>query len=343
MSKALKTILILFNQEHLSPNTTINDSDHGTTARESVVKMAHTVGDALKSMEKYQLFYLGICEESSLTNFLDKNKIDLVFNLTESTTDNPFFEIEITELLQKRKIALTGNSAETLKRAMNKAECTKYMAKCGIPVPCSLMIKNLSELSDKKLKFPMIVKPNFEDGSTGIEKSNVVKSIDELKAVAQKFLDNNRPLIIQEFIEGRELNAAIIESHPVKLFGISEIDFSIIKNPLEQILSYSAKWDTQSYEYDKVVSKEVKLSPELYEKISTITFKVCSAINLHNYARIDFRLDVNENLYVIDINPNCDLSTDAGLALIAARKKVAYRDLIEKIALDAYIHHSKGD
>ncbi len=341
MSKILQTILILFNEEHLSPHDASLDSDHGTTARTSVIKMAHTVGDTLLALNKYSISYLGICEKKSLTNYLNKNSVDLVFNLTESTSTNPFFEIEITELLQKRVIAFTGNSAETLKRAMNKAECTEYLRNYDIPVPTSKLIKKIDDLKNNKLSFPLIVKPNFEDGSTGIEKGNVVKNLDELTLVAQKFLEKKRPIILQEFIEGRELNAAIINNNPIKILGISEIDFSVISNPLEKILSYSFKWDTDCFEYDKVVSKPAQLTPALYQKISDITFKVCSTLNLCSYGRIDFRLDKNENPFVIDINPNCDLSTDAGLAIIATSNNVSYSDLVEKIALDAFNYYNE--
>lgn len=255
----------------------------------------------------------------------------VVFNLCESLTSDPRYESSVAVVLERLGVAFTGASSHTLRLALDKYACSEVLRHAGVPTPWSALVRSLDDLPTV-LSFPLIVKPNGEDGSTGIEGSSVVHTRDELLA---RLAVVRGPSILQRYVEGRELNAALLGSAPMEVLPLGEIDFSEMPAGSPRIVSYAAKWDPESAEWRGTRAIEASLSPQLRARVERIAADTARALQLRSYARVDVRVDDRGLPWVIDVNPNCDLAPSAGLALAAQRANMDYESLVLSIIHEA--------
>ena len=247
---------------------------------------------------------------------------DIIFNLCESLDGDPTQEMNIASLFELLKIPYTGSRALTLGLALNKWRVKEILKYYGIPTAdhylCSDPVKSLSNgYSKLKDKFPLIVKPSREDASIGIENNSVVYNDTELKQRIEYVLDEyNQPALIEEFIDGREINVSVVGNavngtDDLIVFPLSEIDFSELPDDYPRIVSYNSKWMYKTVEFagTKAVCPAKDISEELEETIKNTARRVYSIIGASDYARVDFR--VKDNVpYVLELNPNPDIASD---------------------------------
>ncbi|MBF0299582.1 MAG: ATP-grasp domain-containing protein [Oligoflexia bacterium] len=253
------------------------------------------------------------------------------------------YEIEVVKLLERYRVPFTGNSSIALHYSLDKFLCTSILRKNGVNAPYSVVIKSMSEIDQYQYPFPCIVKPNQEDGSTGIDFHAVVDTKQKLYKQVHRLLSQyKRPVLVQRYIDGREINVSMIGNKPCKFWGVSEIDFSGYKDDCPKILNYSSKWLETSLEYKAAISVGPKLKFSTKNSVFELAKKTAEHLHISSYARIDMRLDEKERPYVIDVNPNCDLDPRAGFAKTFAFKGISYRELIYKIIDDAInVHRSE--
>jgi D-alanine-D-alanine ligase len=179
--------------------------------------------------------------------------------------------------------------------------------------------------------FPVIVKPLHEDGSLGISKESVVYNDEALNRQVRYVVERyQQPALIEEFIEGKELNVGLLETDgKVEVLPISEIDYSEFPEGVPKICGYEAKWEVESREYQK--SKPIcpaRLDPALQEKIEHIALKVFKLFGCQDYARVDMRLDLNGKAFVLEVNPNPDISPQSGMARAIKVQGMTYAEFI---------------
>ncbi len=312
----------------------------GIEARASIHGVAHAVKKALRDIGFLNVNIFPIQTLGEIKQLLNASQTDLVFNLCETLNGESHMEIEVVKLLEQYKIPFMGNTSSTLERALGKFKSTALLKKATINVPDSFLLKNISDVEQidfNRLNYKLILKPNEQDGSTGIEFSSVVKNQEELIKQAQFLIDNKQgPIIVQQYIEGREINLAVMGKSVNKFWNCSEIDFSKLSEGTPKILNYSSKWIEDSSEYKKTFGIRPTLSTTLRKKIFEIGNKTVRALDIASYARLDLRIDKDENPFVIDINPNCDLDPAAGLARSASYNSLSYETLILKIVENAF-------
>ncbi len=245
---------------------------------------------------------------------------DLVFNLCEGFRGNSGFEMNMAGLWELLDIPYTGNIARTLCLAQDKAMAKSVFASNGILTPD---FEILSEIPLKtSLLFPLIAKPTCEDASLGIGADSVLYDLESLKRkVAELMFRYKQPILVEQFIQGREFNISVLGNNPPQILPISEIDFSHLGKEFQHITSYEAKWIQDHPLYAKTPSIcPANISGRIKEKLETIGLKVFQALKGKDYGRVDVRMDSNENIYVLEYNPNPAIANDAGFhkALIAA-------------------------
>jgi D-alanine-D-alanine ligase len=274
---------------------------------------------------------------------LKKNKPDVIFNFIELFKDNSRLEMNVVGLLELLGIPYTGASPLALANCQNKALTKRVLNSIRIKTPKFKFVKCLEQDYSKGLNFPIIVKPAYEDASVGIENDSIVENQVQLDTrvdyVINFFL---QPAIIEEFVEGRELNVAILgDKNPIVL-PISEIDFKEMPDNLYNIVSYQAKWDPQHESYHKTIpSCPAKLPKRIEKKAEEIALKAFHAMGCRDYARVDMRLDKNNDLYVLEVNPNPDLTEGAGFMRSAEAAGYTYERMLKKIINLAWARRKK--
>jgi D-alanine-D-alanine ligase len=256
---------------------------------------------------------------------------DIVFNLFEGFDGYPETEPAITNFLDEIGLTYTGCTGTALSFGLDKINTKAHLTEMGAETPrYQLLGPKTSSLF--YLSYPCIVKPYGEDGSNGISEESVVHDLASLeKQVATISRLFGKRALVEEFIDGREFNATVLGTSPPKALPISEIIYSLPPE-LPRILTFSAKWDPQSIYFSgtKAVCP-AEIDTELQERITQTTLRAFRLLGSRGYARVDFRLDSEEKLKIIELNPNPDISPDAGAALQAKAAGLSYNQFIEQI------------
>jgi D-alanine-D-alanine ligase len=267
----------------------------------------------------------------SAKDSLKKLETDIVFNLFEGFDGCPETEPVITNFIAELGLTCTGCSGTALSLGLDKINTKARLAAMGTETPrYQLLGPKTSSLFH--LTYPCIVKPYAEDGSNGISEESVVHDFASLeKQVATISRLFGKRALVEEFLDGREFNATVLGTRPPKALPVSEIIYSLPPG-LPKILTFSAKWDPQSIYYTgtKAVCP-AEIDAELKERITHTALLAFRLLGSGGYARVDFRLDSEEKLKIIELNPNPDISPDAGAALQAKVAGLSYNQFVEQI------------
>ena len=264
---------------------------------------------------------------------LAKVDCDLVFNLCESFAGDDTADFKIAAFLELLKKKYTGSGTHGLLLAQDKAIAKKIFAFHGVHTP--VFAKSYRGRLDfsHDLQFPVIVKPAREDGSIGIEFSAVVSSIKELMErmdwLHQHF---DSPVLIEEYIEGRELYVGIIGNAKPEALPIIELDLSKLPEGTPRIAGAEVKWGkgTKAYRDTKSAIAE-GLADETVFALQQAAIAAYQALELRDYGRIDMRLQADGRVHVIEANPNPWLSSRAEFSMAARKSGRSYTALIEEI------------
>ena len=269
-----------------------------------------------------------------LVNFLKEEQPDLIFNLCESVGNDATHEMHVAGIYELMGIPYTGSNAFTLGIALNKVLVKEILYCNGLPTPRFQLFKSPVRITlDESMAYPLIVKPSREDASIGIEPSSIVSNMGELrKRVRYVIEEYDQPALVEEYIDGRELNVAIMGNRKPVVFPISEIDMSTLPKRYPRIITYNAKWmkGTEEYEHTKGVCPAL-LPPALETQLKEMAMEAYRLLGCRDYARVDFRLSKDHQPYILEVNPNPDISDDAGFARSAGASGYGFEELVGKI------------
>ncbi len=313
------------------------EADPENKAREDVKDVAKDVLRILGT-GGFDIAELGVTNDIPVAiSTLVEMKPDAVFNLCESIHGDNRFESLMPLLMDLENIAYTGSCSFALSLALRKEKVKDILRGCGVPVARGGMVNAVEDCVRVAVGFPAIVKPAREDASVGICSASVVHDQKALERRVAHVLENYRqPALIEEFIDGREIYVSILErmdADPL-VFPFFEIDFSDMPGDRPNIVSFEGKWVEDSIEYKGTRPVRCEgLSAELRSTIAQTALNAFRAVGLRDYGRMDFRLSTSGVPYVIDVNPNCDLSDLAGGYSRAAKAAgLSYKELIVSIA-----------
>jgi D-alanine-D-alanine ligase len=272
-----------------------------------------------------------------LVTFLLEEQPDVVFNLCESVMGHSSLEMCIAGIYELLDIPYTGASAVALGNALNKEIAKSLFTSNKIPTPKYELfpVGSLPE-SRLKLTYPLIVKPVSEDASIGIDDKAVVHTRKDLKEriifIHEEF---HQSALVEEFIDGRELNVALLADGEGVLqpLPISEITFDAMPQGSARIVSYEAKWVEESPLYKTTVPVcPAELPKKIAEQARRIAIDAARIIGLRDYARVDMRLRLPDNkLFVLEANPNPDISHDAGFMRAARMSGRSHEETVVAI------------
>jgi len=179
----------------------------------------------------------------------------------------------------------------------------------------------------------LIVKPEAEDGSLGIDQGSVVGSVKELMErihyVQEEF---NSPALIEEYIEGREIYAGILGNQNPEVLPLVELDLSRLPEGMPKVAGTEVKWEKDSEAYKLTKSAPVEdMDEETQELLSSTALTTYRILKLRDYGRIDMRLTDKGKVYVIEANPNPWLSSNSEFFMAAKKPGRSYADMIAEI------------
>jgi D-alanine-D-alanine ligase len=264
-------------------------------------------------------------------------RADVVVNLAESWAGKARFEAAVAWMLECLGCPYTGSPPRALSLCLDKPLARAVLAQAGVPIPRGTVLESAEAPFDRARlgPGPFIVKPAAQDASHGIDRGSVVEGEDAMRVRVQRLLERGLgPALVEEYIDGRELNVSLVDldGKGPRMLPVAEIEFGPeFPNDAPRILTFAAKWDASSDEYRGSRSVEARdLDPRQRARIEEIALAAWRALGLRDYARIDLRVD-DRGAFVIDVNPNPDLSPGAGLCVAAERAGIAYPELVEGI------------
>jgi len=268
-----------------------------------------------------------------MLNNLRKEKPDVIFNFVEIYKENSRLEMNIAGLYELLGIPYTGAPALSLANCQNKILAKRLLSSGGIRIPHFYIVHAKATRYIHNLNYPLLVKPAYEDASVGIENDSIVNDSKQLRSRIEHVLKYfQQPALIEEFIEGRELNVAVMGDRRLRVLPISEIDFSEMPDHLHNIVSYQAKWDPQHESYHKTIPIcPAPLPKNIEKRAKEIAFKAFKVMGCRDYARVDIRLDKNNKLYVLEVNPNPDITEGAGFMRSAEHSGMTYAQALKRI------------
>lgn len=263
-------------------------------------------------------------------NKLASLKPDVVFNVCDDGFNNEsWMEAHIAAVLDMIGVPYTGSGHWALTTCLDKAYTKMVLEHYGLPTPKFYVAESAGDVKHK-LKYPVIVKPVREDGSVGVKDDAVAESANELKSRITRILKNYRqPALVEEYIEGREFNVSVIGNEDPVALPVSEILFDSASLP-HKIVSYDAKWKSGSkQDRSTPVKCPADINHKLEKKLQGIAVKAYKAMGVTGYGRVDIRMD--KKPYILEINPNPDISAGAGLSRSAKAAGVGYDKFIERV------------
>jgi len=269
---------------------------------------------------------------------LTEHPPELVFNLCESLCGVAANEIAVPAVLDLFGLVYTGSDAVALGLALDKPRSKDLLIGRGVATPpyrVMTSVADVARVAAEPLDYPWFLKLAGEDASVGITEANVLHDRAGLQARAAELLaEFSAPLLAERYVAGREVNVTLIgHGDRLEVLPLHEIDFAAMPAGRPHIVSYAAKWDEHHPDY--AGTKPVPLrdrSPQLIEAIEQTARAAWRAVGLRDYGRVDLRIDGDGRPWVIDVNPNCDISPDAGVARAAAVAGLDYPALVDRIA-----------
>jgi D-alanine-D-alanine ligase len=302
-------VLILYNEPVLSPNHPDAESEH---------EVLYTVEAVSATLAKagFRVSRLGARHDpAALLAGVRAVQPDVVFNLFEGTGDDGTTEAYVAGLLEWLDLPFTGSPFQTLALARNKHLTKSLLRGAGLPTPEFFVVEELP-VAESSLDWPVIIKPAAQDASVGLDQGSVVTSQHRLQERVVSLLNKyGPPVLVEQFIRGRELNVALIEAPELRTLPISEVLFTDKDPEFWPIVTYDAKWRPGSRDYEATPPQyPANVSPKLAERLGTLARRAFRLLGCRDYARVDFRVRPSGKPYILEVNPNPDFSPSAGLA-----------------------------
>ena len=259
---------------------------------------------------------------------------DLVFNLCEGINGHARFEDYVVAALELVRVPFTGCRSWPVTICHRKHVANTLLAAAGVPVPRFAVVHDVTVPAG--IRLPVIVKPSMEDASVGIDEGSVCRTEEELRVRLAKVTAQWEDVLVQEYVGGREFNIGFVGTQALP---VSEIDFSGLPDGNWPIVTYAAKWVPGSvYDQHTIPICPARVTPALESQLVEVARIAWTAMaKCEGYGRVDIRLDDAGRPWVLEVNPDPDLSSDAGLARMGRAFGWDYQTLVMHVVEEALV------
>jgi D-alanine-D-alanine ligase len=323
-------VAILYNEPSLPPDHP--DAYSEREVLETVAQVAHVLGQTNCLVSK-----LGLSRDPApLIETVRRDRPDVVFNLFEGLADWGDTEIYCIGLLEWLRVPFTGCPLRATCLSRDKALTKDLLRSAGLPTANSMLIHGLP-VPECRLQWPVIVKPANQDASVGIEQDSVVQTQAALQSRVAQMLDRyGPPILIEEYIGGREFCVGLYERPELTCMPIAEYEFRSIDG-VWPIITYEGKWTEGSRDYDMSTMKfpAKNVSPPLAERLRNVAERTYRLFGCRDYARLDFRVNDAGEPFVLELNTNPGLNPEAGFALGLQSMGLTWASLVLQLVQNA--------
>ena len=322
-------------------NTFGDENDPLYMSRAGVMDQVNAVAESLNSIgAKYEV--VAVENIKHLTELLGGYRQKLIFNLAEEF----LFSIEqacyVPAICKAFGKSCTGNDTPALLLGQNKINAKNIFLGAGLDCPDGTVINPNQPIAIESLvPDTYFIKPAFCDASEGITEESVVVLPEEIDRAAKliKKLHRrfNQPVIVERYIPHRELNVSVMQDgDKVRVLAIAEIDFSEFSPSQFRIVDYSAKWEEGSFGYENTPRKiPADLTDAQSAQVEQMALAAWRTLGCRDYTRVDFRLDNYNKPYILEVNPNPDISLVGGFAAALEYASVPYERFVETMLNNA--------
>lgn len=254
----------------------------------------------------------------------------LIFNQCETLPGREGGEKKVLEIIKEKGFYYTGNDPDVLDISYDKQKVKEILAPYPVHLPKGAVLK--AEEAHTWDIFPAIVKPSHEHCSLTITEQSVVYDTQSLTEQI-RFINTKlkQPALVEDFIDGREFHVSVWGNENPEMLPVAEMDFSAFTEARKRLCTYDSKFIPGSEHYQKIETLlPAPITTEEYQAIEQAVITAWHGMGCKGYARFDLRLR-DTHFYLLDINPNNDISFDTSFALAAEMMGYSYGKLALKI------------
>jgi D-alanine-D-alanine ligase len=259
---------------------------------------------------------------------------DVVFNLLEEFDGIVTYDQHVVAFLELLRQPYTGCNPRGLMLSRDKSLSKQLLSFHRVPTPQFAVFRRGARFHvPRRLKFPMFVKSTIEDASLGIAQASVVEDAAHLKERIDFVHEQVKSdALVEEYIEGRELYVGVMGNERLTRLPVWEMVFGSMPNSLASIATRKVKWDKRYQErYGITTRAALDLPPALVAQLDRLSRRIYRALGLSGYARMDFRVTPDGNVYVLEANANPNLEAAEDFAESARASGVEYAELLERL------------
>ena len=293
--------------------------------------------DVVSTLRKigHEVQPLGVQDElHPIRSAIDDFKPHVVFNLLEEFHGVAEFDHHVVSFLELLRVPYTGCNPMGMILARGKALSKKLLHYHRLNVPSfAVFPKGTRGRLRRGLRFPLIVKSLTEEASLGISQASIVDGEEKLEERVRFVHDSiGTDAIAEQFIEGRELYVGMLGNKRVQVFPVWEMVFEKLPEGAAAIATARVKHDPGFQEKWGIFQQPAEDLPEEVARTVVRTSKrIYRILELDGYARIDYRLTPDGQLYFLEANPNPEIAEREEFASAAEAAGYNYPDLLQKI------------
>ena len=316
--------------------------DLDRTYRESDAREAETLlGQLVSALGEvgHSVIPVPVCDAgwtAGLARFDPRDYV--VLNWCDGLPGVPYSDVQVAHDLRAAGFTHTGSQYPVLMRSWDKPYVKRLLERWGLPTP-RWHLYDRPETGDWEC-FPAIVKPSHEHASLGLTREAVVLTPAALRERVAYVLDTFHQLaLVEDFVDGREFHVSVWGNHTLQVLPPAEMDFNAFSDVHDRLCSFDAKFTPGSRPYEQIgLLLPAPLTEPQRLELEGVALAAYQALGCRDYGRLDIRLR-DGAFYVLDINPNCDISPNVSMALAAALEGYSYGAMLSHLVSLAAMRH----
>src|SRR5438876_3750284 len=322
-------IVVLISQELMPPDAI----PEGVEKEKQPWRTEYDVISTLRSMD-HDVYPVGLKSDLAvIANAREEHKPHIAFNLLEDFEGQALFDQHVVSYLELLKQPYTGCNPRGLTLAHDKALTKKILSYHRIALPGFAVFRlGQKVVRPPRLEFPLFVKSVVEEGSVGIAQASVVN--DDAKLAERVDFSHRQTAShasAEQYIAGREIYVSVIGNQRLQTYTPWELVIEKLPEGAPNIATSKLKWDPAYQEKVGVVTKAAELDKKMVDKIERLSKKIYRTLFLSGYARLDYRVTDDGQIYLLEANPNPQIADQEDFADSAKHCGVDYEALLQKI------------